>query len=47
VRELPSVLVIEDDPNIQIILEDALTEGGFEPASLHPAKRVLPFSRAA
>jgi DNA-binding response OmpR family regulator len=32
VRELPSVLVIEDDPNIQIILEDALTEGGFEPA---------------
>jgi DNA-binding response OmpR family regulator len=32
VQELPLVLVIEDDPNIQIILEDALTEGGFEPA---------------
>jgi CheY-like chemotaxis protein len=26
------VLVIEDDPDIQLVLEDALTEGGFEPA---------------
>ena len=26
------VLVIEDDPDIQAVLEDALTEGGFEPA---------------
>ena len=32
VQELPLVLVIEDDPEIQIIVEDALTEGGFEPA---------------
>lgn len=32
VQELPSVLVIEDDPDIQIIVEDALTKGGFEPA---------------
>jgi DNA-binding response OmpR family regulator len=32
VQELPLVLVIEDDPDIQIVLEDALTEGGFEPA---------------
>jgi CheY-like chemotaxis protein len=32
VQELPLVLVIEDDPDIQIIVEDALTEGGFEPA---------------
>jgi CheY-like chemotaxis protein len=32
VQELPVVLVIEDDPDVQIILEDALTEGGFEPA---------------
>ena len=31
-QELPLVLVIEDDPDVQIILEDALTEGGFEPA---------------
>ena len=26
-QELPLVLVIEDDPDVQIILEDALTEG--------------------
>jgi DNA-binding response OmpR family regulator len=32
VQALPLVLVIEDDPDIQIVLEDALTEGGFEPA---------------
>lgn len=32
VQELPLVLVIEDDPDTQIVLEDALTEGGFEPA---------------
>ena len=31
-RELPSVLVIEDDPDIQIMVEDALSDGGFEPA---------------
>ena len=31
-QELPLVLVIEDDPDIQIVVEDALTEGGFEPA---------------
>ena len=31
-QELPKVLVIEDDPDIQLVLEDALTEGGFEPA---------------
>jgi DNA-binding response OmpR family regulator len=32
VQELPPVLVIEDDPDIQIMVEDALTDGGFEPA---------------
>jgi len=32
VQALPLVLVIEDDPDIQVIVEDALTEGGFEPA---------------
>ena len=31
-QELPVVLVIEDDPDIQLVLEGALTEGGFEPA---------------
>jgi CheY-like chemotaxis protein len=32
VQELPLVLVIEDDPEIQVVVEDALTDGGFEPA---------------
>ena len=31
-EESPVVLVIEDDPPIQIIIEDALTDGGFKPA---------------
>ena len=29
---LPVVLVIEDDPDIQFFLEEALRDGGFEPA---------------
>jgi CheY-like chemotaxis protein len=32
VQELPTILVIEDDPNLQTVLEDALAEGGFESA---------------
>jgi DNA-binding response OmpR family regulator len=32
VQELPVILVIEDDHGIQSLLEDALTEAGFEPA---------------
>jgi DNA-binding response OmpR family regulator len=31
-EELPVILVIEDDPPVQVVIEDALTEGGFEPA---------------
>lgn len=31
-QALPVILVIEDDPQIQIMIEDALREGGFEPA---------------
>jgi DNA-binding response OmpR family regulator len=30
-EESPVILVVEDDPPIQIILEDALADGGFEP----------------
>jgi DNA-binding response OmpR family regulator len=30
--ELPMILVVEDDGPIQNIVEDALAEGGFEPA---------------
>jgi DNA-binding response OmpR family regulator len=32
VDELLTILVIEDDPLIQILVEEALTEGGFESA---------------
>jgi DNA-binding response OmpR family regulator len=31
-QALPIVLVIEDDKDVQAIVEDALTDGGFEPA---------------
>jgi DNA-binding response OmpR family regulator len=31
-EESPVILVVEDDPPIQIILGDALADGGFEPA---------------
>jgi DNA-binding response OmpR family regulator len=48
VQELPLVLVIEDDADIQVIVEDALTEGGFEPAiaasgeeARHPSQKRL------
>jgi CheY-like chemotaxis protein len=27
--ELPTILIVEDDPDIQGVVEDALTEGGF------------------
>ncbi|WP_024511910.1 response regulator [Bradyrhizobium sp. ARR65] len=29
-EELPTILVVEDDPDIQGVVEDALTEGGFQ-----------------
>lgn len=31
-NEMPVILVVEDDQSIQIMIEDALTEGGFESA---------------
>jgi DNA-binding response OmpR family regulator len=31
-QDLPVILVIEDDPPIQLVVEDALADGGFEPA---------------
>ena len=31
-EEAPIILVIEDDEAVQAIVEDALTDGGFEPA---------------
>jgi DNA-binding response OmpR family regulator len=31
-EEQPLILVVEDDQDVQIIIEDALVEGGFDPA---------------
>ena len=31
-EELPVILVVEDDEQVQTVVEDALIEGGFEPA---------------
>jgi len=31
-EDLAVVLVVEDDPPLQVVVEDALTDGGFEPA---------------
>ncbi len=31
-EDQPVILVIEDDPPIQLVVEDALADGGFEPA---------------
>jgi DNA-binding response OmpR family regulator len=31
-QNIPVILVIEDDDAIQVVVEDALSEGGFEPA---------------
>jgi CheY-like chemotaxis protein len=31
-EDQPVILVIEDDPPIQMVVEDALADGGFEPA---------------
>jgi DNA-binding response OmpR family regulator len=31
-NELPIILVIEDDRDLQSVIEDALRDGGFEPA---------------
>ena len=30
--DLPVILVVEDDAPVQTIVEEALTDGGFEPA---------------
>ncbi|MEA2793160.1 MAG: hypothetical protein QOI87_540 [Bradyrhizobium sp.] len=31
-EDLPVILVVEDDQSVQTIVEDALSDGGFEPA---------------
>ena len=39
--ELPIVLVVEDDEAIQSLVEDALREGGFEPAIAPTAEEAV------
>ncbi|MBI5320878.1 response regulator [Bradyrhizobium sp.] len=41
VAELPIVLVVEDDPEIQAIVEDALEEGGYETAIAASAEEAV------
>ena len=38
-EDVPVILVIEDEEAIQSLVEDALTEGGFEPAIAASGKR--------
>ena len=39
--ELPVVLIVEDDPEIQVIVEDALKEAGFETAIAPSAEEAV------
>ena len=43
---LPVVLVIEDDPDIQFFLEEALRDGGFEPAIAGSGEEAVTLLRA-
>jgi DNA-binding response OmpR family regulator len=41
VAELPSILIVEDDTSLQAIIEEALTEGGFETAIASSAEEAI------
>ena len=43
---MPVVLVIEDDPDIQFFLEEALRDGGFEPAIAGSGEEAVTLLRA-
>jgi len=45
-HKLPVVLVIEDDPDIQFFLGDALRDGGFEPAIAGSGEEAVTLLRA-
>lgn len=40
-QELPTVLVVEDDPLLQDMVEDALDEGGFKVATVGSAEEAI------
>jgi len=44
--ELPTILIVEDDPDIQGVVEDALTDGGFRCAALGSADDALTLLQA-
>ena len=39
--ELPTILVIEDEDTIQLVVEDALTEGGFQIATVKTGEEAV------
>ncbi len=41
VQEAPIILIVEDDPDLQGIVEDALAEGGFETAIAPSAEEAI------
>jgi CheY-like chemotaxis protein len=44
--EMPLILVIEDDQDLQLIVETALMEGGFKVAMAASGEEALTLSRA-
>jgi DNA-binding response OmpR family regulator len=46
VEQLPVVMVVEDDDSLQSIVEDALTEGGFEPAIMASGEEAVTLLQA-
>jgi DNA-binding response OmpR family regulator len=46
-EDLPVVLIIEDDQSIQSIVEDALSEGGFESAAAASGEEAVTLIKGA
>ena len=40
-QDLPTVLVVEDDPLLQVMVEEALDEGGFKVATVGSAEEAI------
>ncbi|MCA6122263.1 response regulator [Bradyrhizobium sp. WSM 1704] len=45
-QDAPIILVIEDDRDLQMMVEDALTDGGFEPAIAPSGEEALTLLKA-
>jgi DNA-binding response OmpR family regulator len=46
-RKVPTILVVEDDADIQVMLEEALIEAGFYPAIVAAAEEALTLLQGA